>query len=75
MQHSSQSGALDNTDLKDTWFNPYIEENTRKTPRYEPSVAPDNDKILKSSLYKTHVHEGPASERVRASESRKRNFS
>ena len=65
VQRISQRGALENIDIKDTWFTPDLEEYTRKTQRHEPSINPDNSKktlmLLQSKL---HLHEGP--ERKRA---------
>ena len=42
VQLSSQSGAPDNIDLKDTWFTPYLVEDPIKTPIHKRSVAPEN---------------------------------
>ena len=42
MLHRSQSGATDNIDLKDNWFNPDLEEGPIKTPSHKPIIAPDN---------------------------------
>ena len=39
VQRRSQSGALDNIDLGNTWFTPDIEEDPIETPIHEPSVA------------------------------------
>ena len=54
-----QSGAPENIDLKDTWFTTDPEEDPRKTPSHETSVAPEN---VMSSQYVPHVQEGTASE-------------
>ena len=43
VQHISQNGALKYIDLKDIWFNPYFEEDNRKTPSNEMSVATENN--------------------------------
>ena len=59
MQRRSQSGAPENIDLKDTWFNPYLEEDPRNTPTRVLIVAP----------------EGPARKGVSISEVIKRSFS
>ena len=40
VQHSSQSGAPENIDLKDTWLTPDLEESPRETPNHVPRVAP-----------------------------------
>ena len=62
MQHIPQSGATENIDLKDTWFNPDLEEYTRENPRHEPSVVTDNNnKPLTSPQYEPHAQEIPAS--------------
>ena len=42
VQCSSQSGAPDNIDLKDTWFIRYVEGYPVETPIHDPRVAPDN---------------------------------
>ena len=44
VQQSSQSGAHENIDINDTWFNPDLDEYTRETPRHESSFAPENNK-------------------------------
>ena len=50
VQHSAQSSATENIDLKDTWFTPDIEEYPRETPSHDPSVDPENnDKMITSS--------------------------
>ena len=36
-------GAPDNIYIKNTWFNPNFEEDTRETPSRNPSVAPENN--------------------------------
>ena len=38
-----QSGALDNIDLKDTWFTPDLEEYPIETLAHVPRVAPENN--------------------------------
>ena len=63
VQLISQSGAPDNIDLKDTWFNTDIEEDTRKTLSHKLSVTPENkNKTLTLSQYKPHVREIQARE-------------
>ena len=44
VQNSSQIGAPQNIDLKETWFAPYLEEDPSETPNNEPIVAPDNNR-------------------------------
>ena len=44
VQRSSKIGSLDNSDLKDTWFTPDLEEDTSKNPRHEPSITQENNK-------------------------------
>ena len=61
IQHVSQSGALDNIDLNGTWFNPDLDEDPRKPPNHEQSIAPENNnKTLVFPQPKTHVTEGAA---------------
>ena len=36
----SQSDATENIELKDIWFTPDLEDDTRETPRKQPSVIP-----------------------------------
>ena len=43
VQHSSQSGAPENIELKDTWFTPDIKEYTRKTSSHETSGSKENN--------------------------------
>ena len=63
LQRISQSGAPYNIDLTDNWFSPNIEEDTRKNPSQETSIAPDNNnKMLTSQQPKPHVQESPFSE-------------
>ena len=69
MQRISKSSAPENIDLKDTWFNPDLGEDPRKTPSHNPRVAPDNNnKTLTSPQSEPHVQEGPASEKESSSE-------
>ena len=56
MQLISKIGSPENIDLKDTWFTPNIEEDTRKNPRHEPIIARENKKQHQSKLY---VQESP----------------
>ena len=42
VQHSSQSGAPGNIELKYTWFTPYLEEDPSKTPTHVLRVSPEN---------------------------------
>ena len=61
VQSISQSGAPNNIDLKDTWFNPDVEEYTRQTPIYEPSAPLDNiSNTLKISQSLSQLQEGTA---------------
>ena len=58
VQHRSQSGAPDNTDLKDTWFTPYLDEYLSEIPSHELIVAPDNNNnTVTSSPYVPHAQE------------------
>ena len=49
LQHRSKSGAPDNSDLKDNWFTPDLEEYPRENPNHDSSVP--------------HVQESPTSKR------------
>ena len=55
LQRISQSGAPDNIDLEENWFNPIPEEDTRKTPGYKPIIAPKDNNTLKSLHYVPHT--------------------
>ena len=72
VQCISQSGAPDNIDLKDTWLTPNIEEDTSYTPSDEPSVFPNNNNIMLTSLqpvlHVLHVQAIPSNEGVPVSE-------
>ena len=69
MQLRSHSIAQDNVDLEDTWFNPYLDEDTSKIPSHKPSIAPDNNnKMLTLLQSKMHVQESTASKGEPASE-------
>ena len=46
LQRSSQSGATENIDLKDTWFTPDLEEDHRETPTHVPRVTPENNRNM-----------------------------
>ena len=60
VQCSSQIISPENIDLKDTWFTPDLEEDPRKTPIHEPSVAPDNNNNMIAPLqYVPHLREIP----------------
>ena len=62
VQRISQSGSQENIDLKDTWFTPDLEEDPRKPPSQELSVAPENNnKTITSPRSKTHAQESPDS--------------
>ena len=65
VQRSSKIGVLDNIDLKDTWFNPDLEEDPSATPIHDPSIAPENATFSKSV---PHVQKGPASKGSSVSE-------
>ena len=72
VQHISQSGALDNIDLNDSWFTPDLEECPSKTPRHIPSIAAENrNKNLTSLQSRAHIHEVPNSKGASASYSQK----
>ena len=51
LQHSSQSGALENINLKDTWFTTDIEKYPRETPTHMPRVSPKNNGNMITSLH------------------------
>ena len=69
VQRSSQSGAPENINLKDTWFTTYLEEYHIKTPNQDPRVTQDNNnKNLTSLQYEPHVQEIPTRERASVSE-------
>ena len=58
VQCSSQSSAMDNIDLKDTWFTPDIKEDTIETPRHKLRVVPENNNnTLMLPQYEPHVQE------------------
>ena len=42
VQRSSQSGAPDNIDLKDTWFTPDCDQDPRETPSHKMIFTPYN---------------------------------
>ena len=46
----SQSGALDDIDLKDNWLTPDLEEDPSKDPNRVPRVAPENNRNMITSL-------------------------
>ena len=61
--------TMDNIDLRDNWFTPDLEEDTRETPSHEPSIAPENNnKTLTSPQSEPHVQEIPDSKRDSESE-------
>ena len=47
---SSQSGAPDNMDLKDSWFTPDIEEDPSDNPTQVPRVTPESNINIITSL-------------------------
>ena len=49
VQLVSQSVAPDNIGIGDTCLTPDIEEDTRKSPSHEPSVAPENNYKIPTS--------------------------
>ena len=60
---SSQRYSQKDIDLKDTWFNTYLEENPREYPSHEPIVTPyDANNTLTLSQYIPHIQEIPARE-------------
>ena len=62
LQRISQSGALENIDLKDTWFTPDLEKDPSKTPTHMPRVAPENNRnMITSSHPIQQVQESTAS--------------
>ena len=65
MQRRSQSGAPDNIDLQDTWFNPDLEEYPRKNPINKPSTATENNNnTLMSLKYVLHAQQSTSSKGV-----------
>ena len=59
VQCSSQRGAPENIDLKDTWFTPDLEDDPRKTPRHEPIIVPiseNKNNTLALSPTKPYIH-------------------
>ena len=69
VQRSSQIIALENIDLKGTWFDPNLDGDPRKTPSNKPSVAPDNSNNTLTLLQSIpHVQESPASKGAYVSE-------
>ena len=69
VQRISKSGALKNIDLKDTWFNPDLQKDTRKTPSNEPKVAPDNIRNMLTLLQSVlHAQKSTANEEESVSE-------
>ena len=74
-QRRSYSVPPDNIDLRDTWFNPYLEEDPIKNPIHEPIFVPyNNNKTLTSSQSEPHVHEDLTNERASNSGIHKRPF-
>ena len=60
VQHISQSSTPDNIDLADNWFNPYIYGDTRKNPRHDMSVTPENNhKTIMLPQSKLKIQESP----------------
>ena len=53
VQRRSQSGAPENIYLKETWFNPDLEEDPIETPSHDPSVAPENNNNMLMPLQST----------------------
>ena len=37
-----QSSSTENIELKDTWFDRYLEEDPRETSRHKSGITPDN---------------------------------
>ena len=73
VKRSSQSGELENIDLKDNWFNPYLEEDLSESSSHDPSITPDNNnKTLTLPQYKPHVQSSPSRERLSSYELHKR---
>ena len=69
VQRRSQSGAIENIDLEDTWFTPDLEEYPRETPTHMPIDVPYNNRnILTSLLSLPQVQESPSIEGVSVSE-------
>ena len=69
VQCSSHRGATESTDLKDTWFTPYLEEYPIKTPIHKLIITPDNNnKTPMCLLSKTHVQVSPTREGASTSE-------
>ena len=56
VHRNSQSGEMDNIDLKDTWFTTDLEEDPSETPTNVPIVAPENNiNMITSSQSVTQV--------------------
>ena len=50
MQHSSQSGAPENIDLRNTWFDPYFKKYPSETPNHLTRVATENNRNMITSF-------------------------
>ena len=73
VQCSSQSGAPHNIDLKDTFFTPDLEEDSRETPIHMPRVAlENNNNTLMSLQSQPHAQEILTSKGLSVSEVNKR---
>ena len=55
VQNSSQSVVPENIYLKNTWFVPYLEEDTRETQRHKPIIVPEN-KINTLPMFPSEPH-------------------
>ena len=61
VQHSSQSSAPDNLDLKDTWLTTGLEEGSINTTSCDPIDSPDNNrKVLTLFQSVPNLKESPA---------------
>ena len=55
VQRSSQSVALENIEIQDTWFTADLKENPRETQSHDPIVGTENNnKALTSPHYELH---------------------
>ena len=76
VQLISQSGALENIYLKDTWFTLDLDKYPSKLPSHEPITDPDNNNNTLTSFRSVpHVQENTAIKGVTVSEVTERPYS
>ena len=51
VKRSPQSGAPENIEVKDTSFNPYLEEDPRETQTHVPIVMSENNRSMITLLW------------------------